>query len=176
MSKIVLSKMKKTILLISILSILSCSKKEIDNSTVISAENKKIESINVERQKLNEKIALKNQQNVLKDLSGKHQLKFTSDETSAFTGSVNFENTGRDLYEISGNAKSGKNTLEIKGTIKKVTEKHLNFDGEITQKINGTVYKRNKKTTFSDEGKGNFWRLQNKINSSGFVDYIDIYF
>ena len=168
--------MKQTFLIISILSILSCSKKEIENTTVISAENKKIESINVERQKLNERIAIKNQQNVLKDLSGKHQLKFTSDETSAFTGSVNFENKGRDLYEISGNAKSGKNSLEIKGTIKKVTEKHLNFDGEITQKINGTLYKRTNKTTFFDEGKGNFWRLQNKINSSGFVDYIDIYF
>lgn len=168
--------MQQTFLIISVLSILSCSKKEIDNSTVISAENKKIESINVEREKLNERIAIKNQQNVLKDLSGKHQLKFTSDETSAFTGSVNFENKGRDLYDISGNAKSGKNTLEIKGTIKKVTEKHLNFDGEITQKINGTLYKRTNKTTFFDEGKGNFWRLQNKINSSGFVDYIDIYF
>ena len=33
-----------------------------------------------------------------------------------------------------------------------------------------------KKTTFFDEGKGNFWRLQDKINGSGFVDYIDIYF
>ena len=168
--------MKQTFLIISVLSILSCSKKEIDNSTVISAENKKIESINVEREKLNERIAIKNQQNVLKDLSGKHQLKFSSDETSAFTGSVNFENKGRDLYDISGNAKSGKNTLEIKGTIKKVTEKHLNFDGEITQKINGTLYKRTKETTFFNEQKGNFWRLQNKINSSGFVDYIDIYF
>ena len=168
--------MKQAILIISTLSILSCSKKEIENTDITSPENKKIESLNIERQKLNENIAIKNQQNVLKDLSGKHQLKFTSDETAGFSGTVNFENTGRDLYEISGNAKSGKNTLAINGTIKKVTEKHLNFDGEITQKINGTVYKRTSKTTFFNEGKGNFWRLQNKINSSGFVDYIDIYF
>ena len=169
-------KMKQAILIISALSILSCSKKEIENTDITSPENKKIESLNIERQKLNENIAIKNQQNVLKDLSGKHQLKFTSDEAAGFSGTVNFENTGRDLYEISGNAKSGKNTLAINGTIKKVTEKHLNFDGEITQKINGTVYKRTSKTTFFNEGKGNFWRLQNKINSSGFVDYIDIYF
>ena len=168
--------MKQAILIISALSILSCSKKEIENTDITSPENKKIESLNIERQKLNENIAIKNQQNVLKDLSGKHQLKFTSDEAAGFSGTVNFENTGRDLYEISGNAKSGKNTLAINGTIKKVTEKHLNFDGEITQKINGTVYKRTSKTTFFNEGKGNFWRLQNKINSSGFVDYIDIYF
>ena len=168
--------MKQAILIISTLSILSCSKKEIENTDITSPENKKIESLNIERQKLNENIAIKNQQNVLKDLSGKHQLKFTSDEAAGFSGTVNFENIGRDLYEISGNAKSGKNTLAINGTIKKVTEKHLNFDGEITQKINGTVYKRTSKTTFFNEGKGNFWRLQNKINSSGFVDYIDIYF
>ncbi len=168
--------MRQTILLISAISILSCSKKEIENTTIISPENKKIESINVERQKLNDSIAIRNQQNVLKDLSGKHQLKFTSDETSGFAGTVNFENIGRDLYEISGKAKSGNNTLEIKGIVKKVSEKHLNFDGEITQKINGTVYNRTKETTFFNEGKGNFWRLQNKVNGSGFVDYIDIYF
>jgi hypothetical protein len=138
-------------------------------------ENKKIESLNIERQRLNERIAIKNQQNVLKDISGPHQLKFSSDETSTFSGTVHFENTGRDLYEISGVAKSGTNTLEIRGMIKRVSEKHLNFDGEITQKINGTVYNRTKKTTFFNEGKGNFWRLQNKVNGSGFVDYIDIY-
>lgn len=169
-------KMKQAILLISTISILSCSKNKIENPNIISPENKKIESINVERQKLNESIAIRNQQNVLRDLSGKHQFKFTSDESPGFTGTVNFENIGRDLYKISGNANSGKNTLAINGTIKKVTEKHLNFDGEINQKVNGTAYKRTQKTTFYNEGKGNFWRLQDKVNSLGFVDYIDIYF
>lgn len=168
--------MKKIILIISTISLLSCSKKESADTNTLSVEAKKIESINIERQKLNDSILVRNQQNVLKDLSGQHQLKFTSDEVSGFSGTANFEKTGRDLYTLTGTAKSGKNTLEIKGTIKKVTEKHLNFDGEITQKINGTVFKRTKKTTFSDEGKGNFWRLQNKVNGSGFVDYIDIYF
>ena len=167
--------MKKTILLITASFILSCSQKQSENTSTISMENKKIESLNIERQRLNERIAIKNQQNVLKDISGPHQLKFSSDETSTFSGTVHFENTGRDLYEISGVAKSGTNTLEIRGMIKRVSEKHLNFDGEITQKINGTVYNRTKKTTFFNEGKGNFWRLQNKVNGSGFVDYIDIY-
>lgn len=167
--------MKQAILLISAISILSCSQKQSENTSTISMENKKIESLNIERQRLNERIAIKNQQNVLKDISGPHQLKFSSDETSTFSGTVHFENTGRDLYEISGVAKSGTNTLEIRGMIKRVSEKHLNFDGEITQKINGTVYNRTKKTTFFNEGKGNFWRLQNKVNGSGFVDYIDIY-
>jgi hypothetical protein len=170
-----MTKMKKTILLITASFILSCSQKQSENTSTISMENKKIESLNIERQRLNERIAIKNQQNVLKDISGPHQLKFSSDETSTFSGTVHFENTGRDLYEISGVAKSGTNTLEIRGMIKRVSEKHLNFDGEITQKINGTVYNRTKKTTFFNEGKGNFWRLQNKVNGSGFVDYIDIY-
>lgn len=168
--------MKKTILIISATLLLSCSKKETENTNLISAEAKKIESINVERQKLNDSIAIRNQQNIFKDLSGKHELKFTSDETSSFMGTAKFEKIGRDLYSLSGNAKSGNNTLEIKGTVKKVSEKHLNFEGIISQKINGTVFKRRKKTTFFDEGKGKFWRLQNKVNGSGFVDYIDIYF
>lgn len=168
--------MKKIVFLISAITFVSCSKKEFNDSKVISSEAKKIESINVERQKLNDQIAIRNQQNIWKDLSGKHELQFTSNEIAGFYGTANFEKTGRDLYMVTGSAKSGKNTLNITGTIKMVSEKHLNFDGEITQKINGTAFKRTKKTTFFDEGKGKFWRLQNKINGSGFVDYIDIYF
>lgn len=158
------------------LSILSCSKDKNEGVTEVSAEAKKIESINVERQILNERTAIKNQQNIFNDLSGSHKLHFSSDEISGFSGTADFEKTGRDLYTLSGVAISGKNTLEIKGIIKKVSEKHLNFEGEITQKINGTVYKRTKPTTFFEEGKGKFWRLQNKVNGSGFVDYVDIYF
>lgn len=154
----------------------SCSQKETERTAIGSAENKKIEALNIERQKLNDSIAITNQQNLLKDIGGSHQLKFKSDETSPFSGTVDFKKKGRDLYEIWGAAQSGNNSVKLKGTVKKITEKHLNFDGEITQKINGKLYKRTKKSTFSDEGKGNFWRLQNKINSSGFVDYIDIYF
>ena len=168
--------MKKTILIISATLLFSCSKKETENTNVSSAEAKKTESINVERQKLNDSIAIRNQQNIFKDLSGKHQLKFASDETASFSGTATFEKIGRDSYSLSGNAKSGNNSLEIQGTVKKVSEKHLNFEGVISQKINGTVFKRTKNTTFFDEGKGKFWRLQNKVNGSGFVDYIDIYF
>ncbi len=168
--------MKKIILAISALSILSCAKKESYPIETVSAENKKIESMNVERKKLNDSIAIRNQRNIFKNLSGKHQLKYSTEESIEFSGTVNFQKTGRDLYLIRGTAKSGKNSLKIKGTIKRVSEKHLNFEGEITQNINGNIFKRNKNTTFLDEGKGNFWRLQNKVNGLGFVDYIDIYF
>ena len=168
--------MKQIILTFSLLLFGSCSKRQTDNAELISIESKKIDSINAERQKINDRIFLKNQQNIFKDLSGKHQLKFSSDEISPFSGTVNFEKTGRDLYHLSGTIKSGKNTLTIDGEIKKVSEKHLNFEGEIIQNIKGVIFKRTKKTTFFDEGKGTFWRLQNKVNGSGFVDYIDIHF
>jgi hypothetical protein len=169
--------MKRTIiLLISVITIISCSKKENSEANLLSPEAKKTESINIVRKKMNDSIAILNEQNNFGDLSGTHQLKFSSDETSAFSGTASFEKTGRDLYDLTGNAHSGKNTLEIKGSVKRVSEKHLNFEGIITQKINGTTYIRSKKTTFFDEGKGKFWRLQNKINDAGFVDYIDIYF
>lgn len=158
------------------LSLWACSKKEHKNASLPSPEAMKIESINIERKKWNDSISIRNQQNIFKDLSGKHTLKFSSDETSGFSGTVVFEKKGRDWYEISGSAKAQKNTLEIKGSVKRVSEKHLNFDGEITQKINGNFFRRTQPTTFYNEGKGKFWRLQNKVNGSGFVDYIDIYF
>lgn len=169
-------RMQKIIVLTFTILLFSCSKKENRVHQEKSDSIKIIESINVERTKINERIRLKNNKNIFGDLSGKHMLKFTSDGVSAITGSVNFEKSGRDLYNISGSAKSGHQTLHIQGTIKRVSAKHLNFEGKITQNINGKTFARTKKTTFLDEGKGNFWRLQDKINGSGFVDYIDIYF
>lgn len=168
--------MKRTVAVLSLVLFWSCTKKESSDQDTLSPEAKKIESINTVRQKMNDSIAIKNQQNKFKDLSGDHQLKFSSDEAAALKGTLTFTKTGRDLYDVSGKASSGKNTLSVKGTVKRVSEKHLNFEGEIVQNINGNTYRRTDKTTFFDEGKGNFWRLQNKINGSGFVDYIDIYF
>ena len=156
--------------------ICSCTPNENPAPRAISAEAQRIDSINAERRKWNDSIAIKNQQNIFKDESGKHRLKFSTDGVAAFSGSLTFVKSDRDLYNVSGQAKSGSNTLNIRGTIKKVSEKHLNFDGEIIQNINGNTFRRTQKSTFLDEGKGNFWRLQNKINSDGFVDYIDIYY
>lgn len=168
--------MKPIILILSILAVFSCTKNDNQPSAVISDEARRIDSINVQRKKWNDSITIKNQQNVFRNEAGTHRLKFSSDEVSALYGTIVFEQKGRDFYEVSGNAKSGQNSLKVSGNIKKVTEKHLNFEGEISQKINGNSFKRAKNTTFLDEGKGSFWRLQNKINADGFVDYIDIYF
>ena len=168
--------MKKFILLSSAIFLFSCSKKESGFSQTIFDSTKIIESLNLERTKINDSIRLKNNQNIFADLSGTHVLKFSSDESPAINGKVNFEKTGRDLYTISGSGKSGQNTVKMEGIINRVSAKHLNFEGRIIQNINGKTYTRTKKTTFLDEGKGNFWRLQDKINGSGFVEYIDIYF
>lgn len=168
--------MKKNILILCSILLFSCSKKEGESTNTQSDSTKIIDSINAVRSQINDSIKLKNEQNRFSDLSGKHQLKFSSDAISSFTGSAKFEKIGRDAYSVSGKAVSGKNTLTIEGKISRVSDKHLNFEGKIDQKIQGEKYTRTKKTTFFDEGKGKFWRLQDKVNSSGFVDYIDIYF
>ena len=167
--------MKKFILLSSAIFLFSCSKKESGFSQTISDSTKIIESLNLERTKINDSIRLKNNQNIFADLSGTHSLKFSSDE-GTINGKINFEKTGRDLYKVSGSGKSAQNIINIEGTINRVSGRHLNFEGKIIQNINGTTFTRTKKTTFLDEGKGNYWRLQDKINGSGFVEYIDIYF
>ena len=167
--------MKKFILLSSAIFLFSCSKKESGFSQTISDSTKIIESLNLERTKINERIRLKNNRNIFADLSGTHSLKFSSDE-GTINGKINFEKTGRDLYKVSGSGKSAQNIINIEGTINRVSGRHLNFEGKIIQNINGTTFTRTKKTTFLDEGKGNYWRLQDKINGSGFVEYIDIYF
>ncbi len=168
--------MKKIALLVSGILMISCSKKENQLTSTKSAEEKKIDSINEFRKKYNDSIAILNAKNHFKDLSGKHQFSFTSDENAKMTGSINFNNIGRDLYTVSGKTQSGKNTVSIEGEIHRVSEKHLNFEGKIKQNINGNSYTRTEKTTFFDEGKGNFWRLQDKVNNTGFIDYIDISF
>lgn len=170
-----MSFMKKILIIVSSIVIFSCTKKEVQHNNIKTDSAKIIESINVVRMKINDSIQLKNNRNIFKDLNGNHSLKFSSDETT-ITGKVNFEKKGRDLYTVSGGGKSGKNTVTIEGIINQVSPKHLNFQGKIIQNINGKTYTRTKKTTFLDEGKGNFWRLQDKINGSGFVEYIDIHF
>ena len=167
--------MKKFILLSSAIFLFSCSKKESGFSQTISDSTKIIESLNLERTKINDSIRLKNNRNIFADLSGTHSLKFSSDE-GTINGKIKFEKTGRDLYKVSGSGKSEQNIINIEGTINRVSGRHLNFEGKMIQNINGTTFTRTKKTTFLDEGKGNYWRLQDKINGSGFVEYIDIYF
>lgn len=168
--------MKKTALLFFALLLLSCSKKENKIIPTQSAQSKRIDSINEYRKKRNDSVAIKNAKNQHRDLSGTHQFSHSSISN---TGSVSFKNIGRDLYEVSGSVKSGKDYAKIEGQIKMVTEEFLNFNGKITQSIqeynNGKIDIRTKKTSFHKKGNQKYWRLQNKLNNAGFIDNIDIF-
>lgn len=167
--------MKKLLLIPLILTAFSCNKIGENNSKEIDSA-KIIDSINVVRTKYNDSIRALNNKNTFGDLSGNHKLTFASDDGFTMTGNVKFNKIMSDGYEVKGSAKSGKNLLIINGKADRVTQKHINFYGNITQSINGKTESKSKSNTFRDEGKGNFFRLQEKVNKDGFVDYIDIYF
>lgn len=152
----------------------SCSKKETQSTSDQTDSIKIIDSINTARTKLNDSIKNKNN---FKDFSGTQ--KFTHNLIKT-PGSINFKKTGKDSYDVSGSIKSGKNFVDIKGTAVVVSPKHMNFTGEITQSItendNGKPYTRKGTKTFLSKDNGKTWRLQDMVNGSGFVDYIDIHF
>ncbi|WP_449400603.1 hypothetical protein [Chryseobacterium wanjuense] len=155
---------------------ISCSKKEAHPTSDKTDSTKIIDSINAARTKMNDSIRSKNH---FKDFSGQH--KFTHNLIKT-PGSINFtkiEGEG-DHYNVSGNIKSGENSVTIKGFMAVVSDKHMNFTGEIAQSIaendNGKPYIRKKTTTFMSKDGGKTYRLQDKVNGSGFVDYIDIHF
>jgi len=166
--------MKKLLFIPLVLAIVACNKIGENNSKEIDSA-KIIDSINAIRIKHNDSIRALNNKNTFGDLSGNHQLTFASDDGLTLSGTVTFTKILADGYEVKGSAKSGKNSLIIDGKADRVSPKHINFYGNITQNINGKTESKSKSNTFRDEDKGNFFRLQEKINKDGFVDYIDIY-
>jgi len=156
--------------------VVSCSKKETIPTSVKTDSTKIVDSINAARTKINDSIRSKNQ---FKDFSGDHKFTHNLIKTA---GTVNFKKIDgeRDHYTVSGAIKSGKNSLEIKGFMAVVSNKHMNFTGEITQSIsdndNGKPYTRKGTKTFASKDGGKTYRLQDMVNGSGFVDYIDIHF
>lgn len=160
----------------------SCSKKETQPTQNQSDSTKIIDSINAARTKLNDSIKAKNRENRFKDFNGTHQFTYQNESSPKYSGSVKFEKIDgeRDHYTISGDIKSGKNNVTIKGFVAVVSNKHMNFTGEITQSIaendNGKSYTRKGTKTFMSKDGGKTWRLQDMVNGSGFVDYIDIHF
>lgn len=175
--------MKKT-LIIAIAGILtfSCSKKESQKTPEKSDSTKITDSINAERTKINDSIKALNSKNRFIDFSGSHKFVYQNDSSPKYSGSVNFTKIEgeRDNYNVSGNIKSGKNSVNLKGFVQVVTAKHMNFTGEITQSIsdndNGKPYTRKGTKTFMSKDGGKTYRLQDMVNGSGFVDYIDIHF
>lgn len=155
---------------------ISCSKKEANPVSNQMNSTKIIDSINAARTKINDSIRNKNN---FKDFSGTH--KFTHNLIKD-PGTVDFKKIDGegDHYDISGDIKSGENSVTIKGFMAVVSDKHMNFTGEITQSIsangNGKPYIRKKTTTFMSKDGGKTYRLQDMVNGSGFVDHIDIHF
>ncbi len=171
--------MKKT-LVIAIAGILtfSCSKKE--NPTTKTTNP--VDSINAERTKINDSIKALNSRNRFKDFSGSHKFVYQNDSSPKYSGSVNFTKIEgeRDNYNVSGDIKSGANSITLKGFVMVLSPKSMNFTGEITQRIidndNGKPYTRKGTKTFMSKDGGKTYRLQDMVNGSGFVDYIDIHF
>ncbi|ANF51108.1 hypothetical protein A0O34_11545 [Chryseobacterium glaciei] len=173
--------MKNLITAIAITTlVVSCSKKDAQSTANQSDSTKIVDSINAARTKINDSIKAKNSENNFKDFSGDHKFTYQSQNSSTKTGSVNFKKMGRDDYDVSGSIKSGEISVTIKGSAVVVSPKHLNFTGEITQSIssdnNGKPYTRKGTKTFMSKDGGKTWRLQDMVNGSGFVDYIDIHF
>lgn len=155
---------------------ISCSKKEATSTSTKTDSTKIVDSINAARTKINDSIK---SQNRFRDFSGKHI--FTHNLINK-KGSVNFTKIEgeRDRYKVSGEIRSGKNYVTIDGTANVVSDKHVNFSGILKQSIsendNGKPYIRNKPKTFMSKDGGKTYRLQDMVNGSGFVDYIDIHF
>lgn len=166
--------MKKLFFLSVLLILFSCNKKEATEIHGTADSTKIIDSINAARTKINDSIRNRNH---FENMSGTHT--FTHSEIGGKGNAVFKKVEGNhDEYEISGEVKSGKNYAKIKGSGIRVSPKHLNFTGEISQRIqnneNGKVYTRKGTKTFLSKDGGKTWRLQDMVNSSGFVDYIDI--
>lgn len=157
-------------------TLISCGQNSQNSEKINSDINSETDSINAVRAKYNDSINILNATNRFRDLTGKHQLTHSSISKS---GTINFKNIGRDLYNVSGSASSGNDYVKIDGEIKMVSDKYLNFTGKVTQSLqendNGKIDVRAKKTSFVRNGKEGFWRFQNRVNSSGFADNIDIY-
>ncbi len=166
--------MKKILLATAILALFSCKKNTEATTSTTKTAQENIDSINAARAKYNDSIKILNERNRFPELSGSHKLTYKGDGAD-LAGTVQLTKAGRDEYSVKGNASAASNNLSISGKIKQVSEKHLNFEGEISQKIGGSRYVRTKKTTFLDEGKGNYWRLQDKVNGDRFIEYIDIH-
>lgn len=174
--------MMKNILVLASVALLtfSCSKKETTNTDNKEDSTKIVDSINEARSKINDSIKAKNSVNRFKDFNGSHKFIYQNDSSPKYYGTIDFKKIEgeRDNYDVSGSIKSGNNSVIIKGFVQVVTAKQMNFTGEITQKIadndNGKPYTRKGTKTFASKDGGKTYRLQDMVNGSGFVDYIDI--
>ena len=169
--RIKILQVKKLALLIAAISIVSCKKSEnINNSKIDSV--KIIDSINTARTKINDSILSHPR---FKDWEGSHTFKHDGINGN---GKITFKTIGRDEYEMNGEVRNGKNYITISGIGTMRSDKHLSFEGEMKQSLqdvdNGKLDIRKGVKTFLTKDGGETFRLQQKVNSAGFVDFIDI--
>ncbi|GAA4149040.1 hypothetical protein GCM10022217_00490 [Chryseobacterium ginsenosidimutans] len=156
--------------------LISCSKKEAASTSNKTDSTKIVDSINAARTKINDSIKSKNH---FKDFNGSHKFTHNSIKTS---GSVDFKKIDgeADHYNVTGDIKSGKSYVHIDGFMAVVSDKHMNFTGDISESVseneNGKLYVRKGTKTFMSKDGGKTYRLQDMVNGSGFVEYIDIHF
>lgn len=169
--------MKNFLTALAIIALLiSCSKKESNPTANKTDSTKIIDSINAARTKINDSIRSKNH---FKDFSGKHKFTHNLIKKSGFIDFKKIDGEA-DHYNVSGDIRSGKDYVHIQGFTAIVSDKHMNFTGSISESIseneNGKIYIRQGTKTFMSKDGGKTYRLQDKVNGSGFVDYIDIHF
>ena len=168
----------KNILVVAIIAALfvSCSKKETQSTSNQVDSTKIVDSINAARTKINDSIKSKNN---FKDFEGDHKFTHNLIKNSGFVHFKKIEGE-KDQYEVLGDIKSGKDYVHMQGYMKIVSDKHMNFTGSVSQSIsengNGKIDIRKGTKTFLSKDGGKTWRLQDMVNGSGFVDYIDIHF
>lgn len=164
-----------TAIAISVL-VISCSKKETTSTSDKVDSTKIIDSMNAVITKHNDSIKSKNH---FKDFSGSHKFTHNSIKSS---GTVDFKKIDgeADHYNVTGDIKSGKSYVHIDGFMAVVSDKHMNFTGDISESVaeseNGKLYVRKGTKTFMSKDGGKTYRLQDMVNGSGFVEYIDIHF
>lgn len=167
--------MKKFLPAIFVLVLFSCKKNATQTNAKIDSA-KAADSIDRIHTKYNDSIKNLNSKNQFPDISGVHHI---SHNMIRDLGDINFKRISGDQYEVSGNLKSGENSLNIKGNLEVLSDKYMNFTGTITQSIseynNGKTFLRKGTMTFKKKNNET-WELQNKINASNFVDYINIKF
>lgn len=163
----------KKILVAAILCILySCNKTSQDYQTAKDSV-KIVDSINSVRLQHNKEVLNKPRFDVL---SGDYIL---THNMIPGAGNVHFEKVldNHDEYQIEGEVKSGKNFFKIQGVVLRVSPKHFNFSGEVSESIlannQGKVDVTKVNKTFLTKDGGKTWKMQGMINSAGFLD--DIY-
>ena len=169
--------MKNIFPLLLLAFIISCKKTGTTKTENSVDSTKIVDSINAARTKINDSIRNKNR---FANMEETHT--FLHNGITNGKGKVTFKTVAgnNDEYNINGEIKSGKEYVKINGFGIRVSEKHFNFTGEVSQSIaqydNGKVFVRKGTKTFMTKDGGKTWRLQDLVNGSGFVDYIDIRF